>query len=92
MLEQYDAALESWIEESVNNSDDDALFACGYLQGHVAVVLAELEVEAEQDLAALDKKLLNCLALADKELNAQDYALVEAAWQQLRQRIVAQAA
>ncbi len=27
MLEQYDAALESWIEESVNNSDDDALFA-----------------------------------------------------------------
>jgi hypothetical protein len=37
MLDKYDAALESWIEETVSQGDDDALFACGYLQGHVAV-------------------------------------------------------
>ena len=92
MLEQYDAALESWIEDSVNNGDDDALFASGYLQGHIAVVLAELEVEAQQDLTALDHKLVKCLALANDELNDDDYLLVESAWQQLRQRIVVQAA
>ena len=92
MLEQYDAALESWIEDSVSHSDDDELFACGYLQGHVAVVLAELEVEPEQDLPALDQKLVKCLALANEELDEHDFSLLEAAWQQLRQRIVAQAA
>jgi hypothetical protein len=92
MLELYDAALESWIEDSVSNSDDDALFACGYLQGHIAVVLAELEVEAEQDLPALDQKLVKCLALANEELEENDFSLVQAAWLQLRQRIVVQAA
>ncbi|QIR15002.1 YfcL family protein [Shewanella aestuarii] len=90
MLEQYDAAMESWIEETVSTGDDDALFASGYLQGHVAVVLSELEVEPEQDLNALDAKMVNCLALANDELNDIDYALVENAWQQLRSRIVTQ--
>jgi hypothetical protein len=90
MLEQYDAAMESWIEETVSNGDDDALFASGYLQGHVAVVLSELEVEPEQDLSALDSKMVNCLALANEELNDTDYALVDNAWQQLRSRIVTQ--
>jgi hypothetical protein len=88
MLEQYDIALESWMEDSVSNGDDDTLFASGYLQGHIAVVLAELEVEPQQDLTALDLKLVKCLALANDELNDDDYALVELAWQQFRQRIV----
>ncbi|MBB1269545.1 YfcL family protein [Shewanella sp. SR44-3] len=89
MLDKYDAALESWIEETVVNGDDDALFASGYLQGHVAVVLAQLEVEPEQDLSALDSKMFDCLALANSELSDDDYTLVANAWQQLRQRIQA---
>lgn len=89
MLDKYDAALESWIEETVVSGDDDALFATGYLQGHVAVVLAELEVEPSQDLTALDTKMISCLALANSELNDDDYSLVANAWQQLRQRIQA---
>ncbi|ABE54825.1 conserved hypothetical protein [Shewanella denitrificans OS217] len=89
MLDKYDAALESWIEDTVVNGDDDALFASGYLQGHVAVVLAQLEIEPSQDLTALDGKMVDCLALANSELNDDDYSLVANAWQQLRQRIQA---
>jgi hypothetical protein len=89
MIDKYDAALESWIEDTVANGDDDALFASGYLQGHVAVVLAQLEVEPNQDLTALDTKMIDCLALANSELNDVDYSLVANAWQQLRQRIEA---
>ena len=92
MLEKYDAALDAWIEEAVSSGDDDALFASGYLQGHIAVVLSELEVEAEQDLTALDGKMVNCLALASSELNDTDFALIENAWQQLRVRIMSIAA
>ncbi|NKF51157.1 YfcL family protein [Shewanella sp. WXL01] len=89
MLEKIDATVESWIEEAVAHGDDDALFASGYLQGHIAVVLSELEAQEQQDLAALDAKMVDCLALADDELNQSDYALIDNAWQQLRERIVA---
>ena len=45
MLEQYEQALEEWIGAIVEQGDDDQLFASGYLQGHFAVVLSQLEVE-----------------------------------------------
>ncbi|WP_394129850.1 YfcL family protein [Shewanella maritima] len=92
MLDKFDVTLESWIEEIVTNGDDDALFASGYLQGHVAVVLAELESESNHDIASMDEKMQHCLSLADEELESQDFQLVEQAWQQLRQRLVAVAA
>ncbi|MEL4431563.1 YfcL family protein [Shewanella mangrovisoli] len=88
MLEQYEEALEQWIESVVSHGDDDALFACGYLQGHVAVVLSQLEDEGESTLAALLEKMTDCLALARQELNDADFALVEAAWAQLHGKIV----
>jgi len=91
MLEQYEEALEQWIESVVSHGDDDALFACGYLQGHVAVVLSQLEDEGESTLEALLEKMTDCLALARQEcqeLNDADFALVEAAWTQLHGKIV----
>lgn len=89
MLEHYEDALEQWIETVVSNGDDDALFACGYLQGHVAVVLSQLEAQGETDLPALMDKMQHCLSVARGELNDSDYALVEQAWSQLHQRIAA---
>ncbi|NMH66053.1 YfcL family protein [Shewanella salipaludis] len=89
MLEKYESALEQWITSVVGEGDDDALFACGYLQGHVAVVLAQLETDGSSDLAALELKMIDCLELANRELNDADYGLVEQAWAQLRQRIAA---
>lgn len=88
MLEQYEEALAQWIESVVSHGDDDALFACGYLQGHVAVVLSQLEEQAESSLDALLDKMTECLALARQELNDADYALVETAWAQLHGKIV----
>ncbi|MGL5047654.1 MAG: YfcL family protein [Shewanella sp.] len=88
MLEHYEDALEQWIASVVSHGDDDALFACGYLQGHVAVVLSQLEAQGETDLDALMLKIVDCLALAHQELNDADYALVEQAWSQLQARIV----
>ncbi|MBT1446335.1 YfcL family protein [Shewanella sp. JM162201] len=84
MFEKYDAALDQWIEGIVASGDDDALFASGYLQGHLAVALAELEAEGAVDNDSLDAKMENCLATARGELSDDDFALVTAAWAELR--------
>ncbi len=89
MLEQYETALERWMESVVSNGNDDALFACGYLQGHVAVVFSELEIDGDSSLDALDSKVISCMELAKNELNEDDFGLVENAWIELRQKIVA---
>ena len=87
MLEQYEAALENWIGEVVAHGDDDALFASGYLQGHIAVVLSELEAENDSSLTALDNKVIECMKLARQELEDGDFVLVESAWTELRNKI-----
>ena len=50
--------------------------------------MAKLEAQADQGLDALDHEVIQCLALANEELNDADYVLVAKAWQQLRSRIV----
>ncbi|MCF1427067.1 MAG: YfcL family protein [Shewanella sp.] len=89
MLEKYEQTLDNWIESIVVGGDDDALFASGYLQGHFAVVLAEMESEGTSDLASLDEKMKACLVQATCELEDPDYRLVASAWQQLRSAIAA---
>jgi len=83
MLEQYETALYQWIEEIVAQGNEDALFASGYLQGHFAVALSQLETEIVHDFDALTEKMSACMQLAQQELADSDYALVESAWQQL---------
>ncbi|WP_133407515.1 YfcL family protein [Parashewanella tropica] len=87
MLEQYEMALDNWIEHVVSNGDDDALFASGYLQGHIAVVLSELEAEGESSLPALDSKIEGCMQLAQDELEEGDLRLVKTAWSEFRMHI-----
>jgi hypothetical protein len=89
MLEQYETALYEWIDGIVEKGDEDALFASGYLQGHFAVALSQLELESTQDIDALNIKMGECLNLAKKELEDADYALVALAWQQLNERLCA---
>lgn len=89
MLEQYETALYEWIDGIVEKGDEDALFASGYLQGHFAVALSQLELESTQDIDALNIKMGECLNLAKKELEDADYALVASAWQQLNERLCA---
>lgn len=87
MLEQYEQALDEWIATKVAGGDDDQLFASGYLQGHVAVVLSELEQESVQDLQALEAKMQVCLETAKLELEPADHALVVNAWTELHEQI-----
>ncbi|MGI2261518.1 YfcL family protein [Shewanella sp. GXUN23E] len=89
MLEKYEQTLDNWIESIVASGDDDALFASGYLQGHFAVVLAEMESEGSTDLVSLDEKMTACLSQATRELEDPDYRLVASAWQELRSAIAA---
>ncbi|ABZ77211.1 YfcL protein [Shewanella halifaxensis HAW-EB4] len=89
MIEKYEQTLQDWIESIVAEGDDDALFASGYLQGHFAVVLSQLEVETEQGLSALEAKMTECLLLAREELSDSDYALVNDAWAQLSVKLAA---
>ena len=88
MLEKYEHTLDNWIAAILVSGDDDALFASGYLQGHFAVVLSEMETEGRDDVASLDEKMQVCLTQATKELEDNDYQLVANAWQQLRLAIV----
>ncbi|NRB22375.1 YfcL family protein [Shewanella sp.] len=89
MLEQYETSLYEWIDDIVAKGDEDALFASGYLQGHFAVALSQLEAETVQGIDALDEKMHVCLELAKQELDDTDYALVASAWQQLNERLCA---
>ncbi|MGS0691841.1 YfcL family protein [Shewanella sp. 0m-4] len=89
MIEKYEQTLQDWIESIVAEGDDDALFASGYLQGHFAVVLSQLEAESEQGMDALEVKMSDCLALAREELDDNDYALVSDAWTQLSAKLAA---
>ncbi|GIU29573.1 YfcL family protein [Shewanella colwelliana] len=92
MLEQYEQALEEWIGAIVEQGDDDQLFASGYLQGHFAVVLSQLEVETEQGQQALESKMAACLDTAKTELEPADFQLVLAAWHELSGKISASVA
>ncbi|MCL1059296.1 YfcL family protein [Shewanella gelidimarina] len=89
MIEKYEQTLQEWIESIVAEGDDDALFASGYLQGHFAVVLSKLEVKTDQGTQALAIEMVECLALARKELDDNDYALVNDAWLQLSSKLAA---
>ncbi|BDM63873.1 hypothetical protein NFHSH190041_13250 [Shewanella sp. NFH-SH190041] len=89
MLEKYEQTLDQWISTIVADGDDDALFASGYLQGHFAVVLSEMEHDGQTDMAALDQRMQACLGQATRELEDHDYRLVEQAWHTLRSAIIA---
>lgn len=83
MLEKYEQTLENWIASNLANGDDDAVFASGYLQGHVAVVLSQLEADGDESYSALEAKMQPCIELAKEELEESDFALVEQAWSEL---------
>lgn len=89
MLEQYEITLYEWIEDIVAQGNEDSLFASGYLQGHFAVAISQLEAEAEQDFSALSEKMVVCMDLAREELADTDYVLVDSAWKQLSERLAA---
>ncbi len=87
MIEKYESKIQHWLESQVESASDDQLFAAGYLQGHVAVVLSELESQTDQSLTQLDSLMNQALRNAAQELQQHDQTLVNRAWQSLLQTL-----
>ncbi|SHI08711.1 YfcL family protein [Ferrimonas marina] len=88
MLERWDEICHQWVAELLEQGSDDEVFASGYLQGHFAVVLSELEQETQPQLTQLQAQMSERLAQARTELAPDDLALIQHAWSQLEQRLL----
>ncbi|MFO6424863.1 YfcL family protein [Motilimonas sp. KMU-193] len=84
MYELYQG-IEHKIAQILDTGDSDALFASGYLSGHLSLALAhceQAEKHSKQDfIAQVEQELAN--AFAARELSPGDQVLVETMWQQL---------
>ncbi|GAA4872321.1 YfcL family protein [Ferrimonas pelagia] len=89
MLERWDEICHEWTGELLQSGSDDEVFASGYLQGHFAVVLSQLEQNEAPTLDGLQAKMADVLGAAKSELSPQDLVLIQNAWQQLNQRLIA---
>ncbi|WP_298441178.1 YfcL family protein [uncultured Ferrimonas sp.] len=89
MLERWDQICHTWINHTLENGNDDEVFSSGYLQGHFAVVLSELEQQQQVDFPALQAQMAKSLEQAKSELAPEDMVLVTNAWQQLEQQLAA---
>ncbi|MFI3246039.1 MAG: YfcL family protein [Ferrimonas sp.] len=83
MIEQWDQLCQHWLHEQVTRGSDDDVFASGYLQGHFAVVLAQLDRQPNVAFSQLQQQMETSLVEAKNELAPADLALVQHAWQQL---------
>lgn len=89
MLERWDQICQAWINDTLEQGSDDEVFSSGYLQGHFAVALSQLEAMTEVDFTVLTTQMDASLEQAKSELEPADYLLVTQAWQQLSQRLQA---
>lgn len=84
-LAQARIAIEEYIAEILAHGDDDQLFASGYLQGHLDLILSRCEeagVEFVHFMAEMQQSLGQ--AFGQNELTQRDRLLVEDCWQQLQ--------
>ncbi len=89
MLERWDEICHQWVAQLLASGSDDEVFASGYLQGHFAVALAELEPEQAPQWSDLEARLEEKLSAARSELAPADLLLIQAAWRELAQRLQA---
>lgn len=78
--------ISDFFDQAVGSASDDALFAQGYLRGHIDLAVGQLEVAAapfaiSDIVVAVDASLAQ--AVAQGELSELDKTLVLQLWQQL---------
>ncbi|WP_127346784.1 YfcL family protein [Pseudidiomarina mangrovi] len=73
----YVAALEAVFDATVLNGNDDQLFASGYLRGHVDLVVAQLELNAQADAAAVMPAVMASVEAARHELSPADFQHIQ---------------
>ncbi|NRA71424.1 MAG: YfcL family protein [Gammaproteobacteria bacterium] len=84
-LEQTEQAVNDFVANILANGSDDQLFASGYLQGHLDLILQGC-IQEQQDftnfMAQMEQSLT--LAYSNNELAQPDRLLVQDCWLQLK--------
>ena len=84
-LIQAETTIENFLSDILANGSDDQLFASGYLQGHLDLILQSC-FQNQQSFIEFIELMEQSLAKAygNNELAQPDRLLVEGCWQQLK--------
>lgn len=86
-LEQAEIIINNFIDQILEHGCDDQLFASGYLQGHLDLILQSCLQKAQsfgQFIALMEQSLTK--AYSSNELAQPDRLLVQDCWQQLQNK------
>lgn len=85
LLTQAESIIEEFVADILKSGDDDALFASGYLQGHLDLILQGC-IDVDDSFDVFMSKMLTSLsgAYSKNELNPSDKQLVQLCWQSLQ--------
>ncbi|MCG7531709.1 YfcL family protein [Psychrobium sp. MM17-31] len=85
LLTQTETIIENFVAEILENGNDDALFASGYLQGHLDLILQGC-IDIDDNFANFMTKMQASLdsAFAKNELAPHDKTLVVDCWNDLQ--------
>jgi len=84
-LERTEQIINDYIADILENGSDDALFASGYLQGHLDLILQGC-LQAQHSFDEFMEKMEQSLSAAysKNELSQLDRTLVVACWNELK--------
>jgi len=86
-LEQTEHTINGFLANILENGSDDALFASGYLQGHLDLILQGC-LQAQDSFLEFMQQMEDSLAgaYAKNELSQLDRVLVQNCWDELKQQ------
>jgi len=86
-LTQTEQIVEQFVADILENGDDDSLFASGYLQGHLDLILQGC-IDVNDTFESFMTKMITSLdnAYSKNELSPPDKILVEACWDALQKQ------
>ena len=86
-LTQTEQIVEAFVADILENGDDDRLFASGYLQGHLDLILQGC-IDINDNFESFMTKMIASLdnAYTKNELSPPDKILVVACWDSLKQQ------
>lgn len=88
LLTQTETIIEDFVADILENGNDDALFASGYLQGHLDLILQgciDIDDTFENFMAKMQSSLDN--AFTKNELSPADKKLVITCWENLKHKM-----
>ncbi|PSV10563.1 YfcL family protein [Photobacterium leiognathi] len=89
MILDYEQKLLGYLDSLIDSADDDALFAAGYLSGHITLSISYCEEHNLTTVDAVDEQVYSSLIEAQKELTPRDCELVLELWNSAKQAVLA---